>query len=361
MTTSNEKNIEIKNIFEKWNNDYSYKKINDDKLIDSIYDLFINKEIHFPQSAPLYLWYLGVYYDKIVNNAELSLSCWKLATELKCIYSPRTLGNYYKKKVSFNKATKYYLKGVEINDEDCYYEVGKIYRDANETLKLEELCTKALDNKFYGLCNIIGYYHQYSTKKYELMEKYYLLGIENNILNCMANYGKYMYDIKKNEIDMKKYYRMGISNKSMYCSYFYATYFKDKGNTSKILKYYLKTIEFMGDKVTKDNSEVFKNIVKYDNIEIYDKIYEKNIDFSIVSKITMTEYNKYSQIKKIIDNKIKYLAKEGNCPLCMHDSIVIPADCCAHFYCRECYSKLKKCAQCYISATYDYNNEGTVM
>lgn len=102
----------------------TYIKINNDDLLEKIYDLYVNGNMidinnFYLEDKSILLLYVGAYYETIEKNYELM--------------------------------KKYYLMAIELN----YY------------------------NAMYNL----GYYYKYIEKNYELMEKYFsmVIEIDNNI------------------------------------------------------------------------------------------------------------------------------------------------------------------------------------
>ena len=72
----------------------------------------------------------------------------------------------------------------------------------------------------------------------------------------------------------------------------------------------------------------YSKLMKYENISIVQKVLKNNRNY------------------QILNTKLKELSKIDTCPVCMDDKIItIPTECC-HYYCKNCYINLDKCAIC---------------
>jgi len=88
----------------------------------------------------------------------------------------------------------------------------------------------------------------------------------------------------------------------------------------------------------------YGKLMKYENILIVQKALKNNRNY------------------QILNTKLKELSKIDTCPVCMDDKIItIPTECC-HYYCKNCYIDLIKCAICGYRIInndyyeYDYND-----
>ena len=102
------------------------------------------------------------------------------------------------------------------NNED-YYSLGIYHQFVSLNYNLMKkyyklgLNTKNKNDKS-DILNNLGYYYIDIEKKHDLGVKYYLESIKLNNIHAMNNLGMYHYNIEKNYILAKKYYQMACDN-----------------------------------------------------------------------------------------------------------------------------------------------------
>lgn len=147
--------------------------------------------------------------------------------------------------------------------------------------------------------------------KNDLVEKYLLLAIDKNISNGYIRLFKFYTRRKENDLIIK-YSLEALS--------------KNNKNIQNIgYKYLLQ--------VCKTQTRVFI---------LLESISSKN-QF-IKNKINLLIKNRYAI--KCLNNKILFLSKKDQCPICLEENILVIPKECAHFYCKDCFIKIKKCSIC---------------
>ena len=112
----------------------------------------------------------------------------------------------------------------------------KIYNLFEKNIMFEPLTSCEL---FY-----VASYHNFITKNYVEMEKYYLMAIEKGDDNSMRRLGYYHNTITKNYVEMEKYYLMAIDKGNAYAMNNFGHYHDTiTKNYIEMEKYYLMAIE----------------------------------------------------------------------------------------------------------------------
>jgi tetratricopeptide (TPR) repeat protein len=346
-----------------------YVDINNDEIINKVYELFINNIIDVKEMDNMYLLYLAAYYlfPENEKDKELNIAYTHLSAQYGNKHASDNIGGYYTSgpNASTELAEKYLYKAIELDNafEKPHEKLFRLYERNNDNDKKVEICLSAIKNNIGGFRFYLGFYYG-KLGDFDNMHKYYLDGITYEKCEaCMYNYGVYFKGEKEFD-NMKKYFEMVIEQKKdIKTTFEYAKYYQEINDIDNAIKYYSMYIDFEESFVetNKDDNERLSAILLFDVISLYEKIYERKISVNKIKPDVKKNYVKYTTKKRIMENKIKCLSKEDNCPLCMHDSTVIPLDCCLHFYCEDCYIKLNKCPECHISATYDYNVDGIII
>lgn len=198
-----------------------------------------NKNIIFNENQ------LNKWTDKIIeyeSDEEIE--------EIK-FYKMRAIKNiafYYLNNYKINRAKEYFEKGINYNDDECYFQLGEIcFKKKN--LK-ESLCYYEESIK-YG--NIKAYFKlgkiNYILKDYEKAFKYLFQGIKKNNIYCYHHLGllyEYGLSVEKNYEIAFKWYNEGLE-KGDEAVYYKLGYFYENGlyverNYEKAIEYYLKSI-----------------------------------------------------------------------------------------------------------------------
>jgi len=202
-------------------------------------------------------------------------------------------------------------------------------------------------NEKGDILNNLGYYYIDVEKKYDLGVKYYLEAIELNNIHSMNNLGMYYYNIDKNYELAKKYYLLACDNNLAEAYNNMGLFYCQIDNNIEIAKlYFLESIL-----CNIENSENIKN-TKNNMKQIYTPL-ERYIYFlqnSIyIDKNDEEEFNKDDQII-IFKNRVNAFSKFEECCICMEEYTVIPLEC-THYICIDCYPKIINSAKCPICRT----------
>jgi hypothetical protein len=194
---------------------------------------------------------------------------------------------------------------------DKFIEKNNIFLITAIELKNEYAIIKLINIKNIDLTNIEGGY------------TYLILSIINN----MENIAEILINTEKIDLNYKTIFNID------------ALLYAKKYHMIKIIlliSKYLKKSEIEIINFLSDIS--YGELIKYENISIVYKVLKNNINYQILNR------------------KLKELSKIDTCPVCMDDQIItIPIECC-HYYCRNCYINLYKCAICgYIINSDKYN------
>jgi len=196
----------------------------------------------------------------------------------------------------------------------------------------------AIENGNVHAMNDLGYYYYIIEQNYELTKKYYMMAIENNMSKSMYALGHYYHNIEKNIKLAKKYYTMGAEqNYDEALEALGDIYNYDEHNKEEAIKYYIKAISL-------GNTGAYNELKNIANqLEIYNIFVKHKITYNE----KMTKQNE--KALQIYQNKIKYLSRTVDCPVCLDENVLcIPVTCSAHFICTDCYVKIydKPCPVC---------------
>tara|TARA_R110001599_G_scaffold54300_1_gene151116 strand:+ start:1090 stop:1962 length:873 start_codon:yes stop_codon:yes gene_type:complete len=210
-----------------------------------------------------------------------------------------------------NCLEKYGLIYVPIDGEDSLTKIYNLW--VNNIFEEPELQTEI----FY-----YGSYYQNVEKNYDLMKKYYLLGIKLNDVLSMHNLANYYNIVEKNYDLMKKYYLLGIKLNDFLSMNNLADYYNlVEKNYDLMKKYYMMAIK-LNNKISMNNLACYYeyieknydlakkyylmaiklgNSVSLDNLILY---YNTSKDFSFI-KIAV-EYNITEKFISLLDEKFTY-------------------------------------------------------
>jgi hypothetical protein len=144
----------------------------------------------------------------IFNSTKLNIDDYNLNDS--CILF--IIGLYYKYVLKDNRSTEiFYLLAILKNNCDAIIALVYFYKDIDdeESMLKYSLMTIECDCYNSDILYFIGQYYQ-TEEKYELMEKYYLMGVEIGDLRSIYRLGLYYQENKKDYDLMKIYYLMGV-------------------------------------------------------------------------------------------------------------------------------------------------------
>ncbi|SEN93417.1 TPR repeat [Flavobacterium sp. CF108] len=183
---------------------------------------------------------LGYVYEKLDNpiNAEKFY--------LKSINKDHTnaffnLSLLYSDLNRIEDAEKFYLKACEKGINMAMYNLGNLYVNQNENKKAENFYLLAIENGVVEAYNNLGLLYFYQ-KKYDEAEENYLLGIKNNDINSMFNLA-ILYRTQGKYEDAKFYYLLASKNGIDVALDDLALMYEKIGDFDKAEKYYLLSIK----------------------------------------------------------------------------------------------------------------------
>ena len=191
---------------------YHYTEINY-KLMKIYYLIAIKYKNH--QAA----YRLGHYYQFDEKNYDLMKKYYDLAINYG--NNPVALNNlgyhYQFTEKNYDLAKKYLLLAIDNNNESAMTNLGIYYNNIEKnghlakkyyTMAVEVALSKGTADIPNIVHNLAQFYRNEPDIK--MAKKYYLLGVEHNCGKCMVGLGDYYRDVERNYDLMKKYYWMGI-------------------------------------------------------------------------------------------------------------------------------------------------------
>ena len=305
--------------------------------------------------------YLGNYYyknckyDLMKNYFEYATTnpnaMYKMAMYYKKLQNYETMENYFIEATLLDNIeamcdlAKYYQENNNELDAIVYYEMAHEKNCIQATLKLIDIYKKNItENSFAKLAT---YYNcliekdpQYATqfgkylynkKKYVLAEYYYLIAM--NYINCHHTtkaLGDCYRHTNKFEF-MEKYYIIAIENGNMHAITALIKYYKAIQKNELILKYYVLAIQAGISGIKREVIKYFKN----NETVIYYELIKLNNQNQITQDII-------ALLKPIVINKEGIL---GECIICYESTTCyyVTKACKSHSVCKLCFSKLKEC------------------
>ena len=330
------------------------------------------------------------YYKKVLKNYKDPFICYHL-------------GKLYQEKRDKINMLKYYLKGIEVDNVECMYDLAKYYEINHHTDKMEKYYSLAIKHKYlnafhaYGtwlkknrrmetmihiftegidlfikkdyvkedihlqdeieekgkshneriVLNMLESVSVYYDDKndYDLSSYYYNIAINMGSILAMFNLGHQLYEQKDFE-NMKKYYMMAIELGDIDSMFEMAIYHQDIDDIENFKKYYIMAIEhkssYTGNKLINDGIKDFNAF----NIKaVLDSI--ENPSCSVLTQINLLRNNKFICV---YENKVNLFKKLNNiieCGICYETKLNIDLNC-GHCCCLDCYPKLylKPCPYC---------------
>lgn len=218
---------------------------------------------------------LGIYYDQIKKNYEKSKEYFLSAVERGNICAINNLGLYnITHKNDYNEAKICYLFAIDREYYYAMYNLADLYYIIGDYQEAEKYYLMAIES---NIC-VIDINHNYDNiKNYENVEKYYSIIIKHRDYyalakfivryrfikfaerlknNAMFQLANYYHHIKKDSESAEKYYLMTLehgynfdgpkSNQAF--NILRNEYYKNKTNSTKLLKFYVKYHNFVENK-----------------------------------------------------------------------------------------------------------------
>jgi len=252
----------------------------------------------------------------------------------------------YKKEGKLEDAEKYYLMAIEKKDSRAMNDLGIFYHKQRELQLAEKYYLMAISyDKKYS--NNLGILYA-EENNFALAEKYYLIAIENNDHKALNNLGN-LYKKQHKYNLAEKYYLESIQKEcKSRTMHNLALIYKEQKKRDLAEKYLLESIQCDNDSLVTSDSAIDDLSRMYGNnyIKLYYKLSSLNNNNNNTLKEKLADLLKSKSVKNF-HNKLKFLSKNGSCPICLDDNVItIPLEC-AHFYCCDCYSRQHKiCALC---------------
>jgi TPR repeat protein len=186
---------------------------------------------------------------------------------------------------------------------------NNIYIDINDKISIEKIYNLLINDIIYEPINslenhYLGWYYDKIRENEDLMEKYYLVAIDDDNIYSITNLGSYYKNKNKNYDLMKKYYLMGIDKGHHGSMHHLAQYYQDiEKNYDLAKKYYLMAID-------KENTASMNNLGHYyrtteKNYDLAKKYYLMAIDKGNFDSMNNLGHY-YQDIEKNYDLMEKY-------------------------------------------------------
>lgn len=175
--------ISLKKIFDVFG--VAYTDIEEEELLDKVYNLFQNNIIYEPSIGTEYL-YLGLYHARITKNYENVEKNYLKAIEFGNNCAMNNLACYYEKIKRDNiKAEEYYLKAIENNNKYAANNFALYYLNIRHDIVMaEKYFIKAIEQGYCeALCNLIDYFKR-----------------QKDVFKCTELYIKYMHLTERKKV-----------------------------------------------------------------------------------------------------------------------------------------------------------------
>lgn len=350
------------------------REIESDESLIKIFELFV-RDVETEPTTPVELLYFGIYHKRITenfekmkvyllkaleqgetlaatnlgyyykvegNDTEQAVKYLLMAIEKGCVFAMTSLAMFYKNHNDKTQMKEYFLRAITLGSINAINSLANYYHDLAQTQKkqkyfekAEALWLKAIEmdsNKtalgvYHGnISKSMGFLADYyeTIKRYDDMEKYYLLsinrgntismnnlgfyyetksppdydkarelylmGIEKGCSDCMVNLGNYYLTVEKNFKQAKFYLKMAIVKKSENAIRILAKHYESSGKQIKAVKTYMintdkfsleiKTQFFLNSDLAiqvatdlkRDNDELKKRVIELEFSPIRPKI-----------------------------------------------------------------------------------------
>jgi TPR repeat protein len=264
------------------------------------------------------LFIIGLYYYNVLKDNRSTEIFYLLATLKNNCDAIIALAYFYKEIDDEKSMLKYFLMTIEYNcyDSDCLFYIGKYYENEKKYELMEKYYLMGVEIGDLRSINCLGLYYEKIKKDYDLMKIYYLMGVEKGDPKSMNNLGNYYGNVKQKYDLMKDYYMMAIEK-------------GDKTAMNNLKKYY-------------DNK--YANYLKF--YVLLNKIENKNE--LITDELNLLRNKNYKL--QFYHTKLS-LAIELNftkeCIICYNNEYQIIFNC-GHYCCKNCFIEIEKCHICKI-------------
>jgi hypothetical protein len=180
-------------------------------------------------------------------------------------YAINNLGYYYRNiEKSDKNAIQYFSQAMILGNFCAYVNLEKYYKDIEEQARLKYYIDGIKLGSKYAARSMAYYY--YENRNYDLMKKYYEIGITMDCSKSAYELGIYYRDDEKNYDLMKKYYEIGITMDCSMSAYELGSYYQDDEKNYDLMKKYYEIGIELG------------NFNSANNLGYYYQCNEKNYD-----------------------------------------------------------------------------------
>jgi len=225
-------------------NQWDYIRIPDDRSLEIIYNLLINKQDNEEEEVilqnPIMSYYYGIYYQRS-NDGYLSKRYYKKAIENEISEAMTALGYHYYLKRKYDKMTEYYLMAIKRSNKRSMYYLGLYYFHMQDQEQMEKYLLMAIDHHHVKSMSTLADYYGYK-ENFDKMKLYYQMAVEHGDINSMLKLGKY-YENNNDYQQMEVYYLMAINRGHNYYLAGLAQYYYRSGRSDEAMQYELMMIE----------------------------------------------------------------------------------------------------------------------
>jgi len=285
---------------------------------------------------------IGLYYQYIKKNYELTKKYYLLAIEKENVDATYNLGRYYECFENHELMKVYYLLAIEKNHVGAMNKLGLYYQKIQNYELMKKYYLMAIEQENVYAMNILGCYYGKIEKNYDLLKKYLLLAVEKEYVIAMNNLGHYYKYTEKNYELMKKYYLLAIEKEDMFAMFELGEYYGSiEKNYELMKKYYVLSIE----KNYIDAIICLQHHYKNNIVELYilfNSIENKNEP--IIE--ALVELKEYRQVEKYLN--LLELNEEHECLICYDTNKMVITQCNHNTICKNCYIKIDRCPFCRV-------------
>lgn len=206
----------------------------------------------------------------------------------------------------------YLLQAIDLGGENFFQKILNYYFNENTNYNVIKIyCEIGIRCKKFVFCMfILGYYYYQIEKNYDQMEKYCIMGAENDCIKSIYTLGNYYQFVKKDFQLMKHYYLMGIERNCPKCMNNFAIYYHINSDYQSMKYYYQMSIELGYNKAMHNLANYYYNIEKdfINALKYYLKAvqYGFNKDLTLVQEIIVNPSNKKIFLEKILILLLNY-------------------------------------------------------
>lgn len=240
---------------EEW--DILYIKIEDDHILKTVYDLYVNNKYSNCDNE-IYLHYAGLYAKYFVKDDDLSEKYYLEAIDKGYVVSMNNLALQYLEQKKELSAEKYLLMAVEKGYSRSMNSVALMYDNQKKYDLAEKYYLMAIEKEnVQSMFNLALFYYERKTG-YELVEKYLLMASERGDSDSMYELARLYSDIHKYE-SSEYYYILSALNYNKLAIYMVNTIIASKFDLNNSVKLF----HVLNDHNRNILNDVLKFLVKY--------------------------------------------------------------------------------------------------